>query len=266
MRRARHNVELLIRRLDLLHYRFGIPKPRARQIPSPPIEERIANLRRERPNLSPTALAQVEDMMRRQDAERRAAAAHQAGEEESRHRIADHLADKSVFNPPDKRVLKRVDGMEKQGLLLPLSLRAWIEQVGQVCLIGTHPRLCFFEGVDFPGIYADPFMLLPDPHELEGWREETRERNEITPLDAVVGWTAQAKARIAVENEQLDHGYAITLPDAAADAPLKGEPHGTTFVAYLRIVFRWGGFPGWEGQPQLPEAELKFLTDELLPI
>ena len=37
-------------------------------------------------------------------------------------------------------------------------------------------------------------------------------------------------------------------------------------VDYLRIAFRWGGFPGWEGQQKRPEQELKFLTDGLLPI
>jgi len=82
----------------------------------------------------------------------------------------------------------------------------------------------------------------------------------------VVGWTAQAKARLGVADEQLDYGYAISLPDPAADAPLRGERHGVAFVEYLRIVFRWGGFPGWEQQEKPPEEELRFLTDGLLPI
>jgi hypothetical protein len=180
--------------------------------------------------------------------------------------MTDHLTDKSVFSAFDKRFVKRIPGMEKKGLFLPLSLRAWIEEVGHVCLIGAHPHLCFFEGGGFPGIYADPFMMLPDPYELEGWLEEAKELKDITTFDAVVGWTAAAKARLTVANEQLDYGYAVTLPNPAADAPLKGERHGATFVEYLRIVFRWGGFPGWEQHEKRPEEELKFLTDGLLPI
>ena len=266
MRRARHNVELLIRRLDQLQYRFEIPKPPARQFVLPPIEERIAKMRREQTRLSPTGLDQLEGMMRRQDAERRAKAARQAEEEAKKRAITDHLTDKSVFSAIDTRFVKRIPGMEKKGFFLPLALRAWIEEVGHVCLIGAHPTLSFFEGAGFPGVYADPFMMLPDPYELQGWLEEAKGSREIPSLDAVLGWTAEAKSRLAVANEQLDYGYAITLPNPAADAPLKGERHGVTFVEYLRIVFRWGGFPGWEQQAKRPEGELKFLTDGLLPI
>ncbi|MGZ5874863.1 MAG: hypothetical protein ACXWKP_22405 [Bradyrhizobium sp.] len=308
MRRARHNFELLIRRLDTLQYRFEIPKPPSRQflppieeriadmrgaqqtrlspegldrlevmmrsqeakrrafVP-PPIDERIAKMRREQDaKLSPAGLDQLEAMMRRQDAERRAKAARQAEEDAKQRAITDHLTDKTVFSAIETRFVKRITGMEKKGLFLPLSLRAWIEQVGHVCLIGSHPQLCFFEGEGFPGIYADPFMMLPDPYELQGWLEEAREAKEIPRLQAVVGWTAEAKARLGLANEQLDYGYEITLPNPAADAPLKGERHGATFVEYLRIVFRWGGFPGWERQEKRPDEQLKFLTDGLLPI
>jgi hypothetical protein len=58
----------------------------------------------------------------------------------------------------------------------------------------------------------------------------------------------------------------MELPNAAADRPLAGEPHRTTFVNYLRIAFRGGGFPGWERHRNRPEKELQFLTESLLPI
>jgi hypothetical protein len=266
MRRARHNFEILIRRLDSLHYRFEIPKPPARQFVLPPIEERIAKMRREQTKLSPAGLDQLEGMMRRQDAERRTKAARQAEEEAKKRAITDHLTDTTVFGAIEARFIKRIAGMEKKGFFLPLSLRAWIEEVGHVCLIGSHPSLSFFEGADFPGIYADPFMMLPDVYELQGWLEEARESKNIAALDAVVGWTAEAKARLGVVNEQLDYGYAITLPNPAADAPLKGERHGVTLVEYLRVVFRWGGFPGWDQYEKRPEEHLKFLSEGLLPI
>jgi len=62
-----------------------------------------------------------------------------------------------------------------------------------------------------------------------------------------------------------DCRYTIRLPDAAADARLAGEPREVTFVEYLRIAFRWGGFPGWERESARPE-ELTRLTEGLLPI
>ena len=92
-------------------------------------------------------------------------------------------------------------------------------------------------------------------------------------IDAIVAACAEAArqnvenlARLAVEDEQLDFGYSIALPNAGADAALQGEKHNTTFVNYLRLAFRWGGFPGWEQEARRPERELKFLTEGLLPI
>jgi hypothetical protein len=158
--------------------------------------------------------------------------------------------------------------LEKKGMFLPLSLRAWFEEVGDVNLAGAHPALCFWEDKSFPGIHADPLTVFFDQFmfEIEGWIEERDAGDDPGTIDQVFGWDAEAKARLAVENEQLDYGYSITLPDAAADARLEGERHDTTFVNYLRIAFRWGGFPGWEQQPKRPEKELKLLTEGLLPI
>lgn len=180
--------------------------------------------------------------------------------------VSDHLADKRVFSPPAKKAVALARKMEKKGILLPLSLRAWMEEVGSVNLAGAHPRLCFWADENFPGVYADPLMVVPDGFEMEGWYEQRDVGEEQGPLDTVLGWDAKAKARLIIDNEQLDHGYTVTLPDPAADAALKGEPHETTFVSYLRLAFRWGGFPGWERQEKRPEAELAFLTDGLLPI
>jgi hypothetical protein len=57
--------------------------------------------------------------------------------------------------------------------------------------------------------------------------------------------------------------YCMEMPNPGADAPF-GDWHKTTFVNYLRIAFRWGGFPGWERYPKRPEKELAYLRDGLL--
>jgi hypothetical protein len=180
--------------------------------------------------------------------------------------VADHLADKRVFCSPRKKAVTVIRKMETTGIFVPLSLRAWIEEVGDVNLAGAHPRLCFWEDEGFPGIHADPLMVVSDIFEIEGWLEERGSGDAPATLDVVVGWDAKAKARLTVADEQLDHGYSIAIPDAGADARLKGEPHGIGFVDYLRLAFRWGGFPGWEKRQERPERELKLLTDGLLPI
>jgi hypothetical protein len=56
--------------------------------------------------------------------------------------------------------------------------------------------------------------------------------------------------------------YSIIVPNKAIDAKLENEWHTTTFVNYLRICFRHGGFPGRGSLP----INLVELTRDLLPI
>ncbi|HEX6797035.1 MAG TPA: hypothetical protein VF116_04885 [Ktedonobacterales bacterium] len=62
--------------------------------------------------------------------------------------------------------------------------------------------------------------------------------------------------------------YEIAIPNVAADARLLTESHRTTFVNYLRICFRWGGLPGFERTPtpHPPLPDLAYLTEGLLPL
>ena len=59
--------------------------------------------------------------------------------------------------------------------------------------------------------------------------------------------------------------YSIILPCKAFDAPLLLERHHTTFINYLRLCFRWGGFPGLELDNQLKPSELASLIKDLQP-
>ena len=58
--------------------------------------------------------------------------------------------------------------------------------------------------------------------------------------------------------------YEIAIPDSA---PMKllNERHDLYFVAYLRMVFRFGGFPGYQGIDVAVPAELATLRADLLP-
>jgi hypothetical protein len=289
MRRARHNVELIIRRLDQIGYQFwngeqGTLGPQTLKMwcggqtiefPSP---EAAAE------NALNVDLARIPDTgMRRhvEQVQQRLASLlgpfmeqKRLSEERKSERlkkqasVTDHLRDESVFSPPEKKEIAFIRKLEKKGMLLPLSLRAWVEEVGDVNLSGAHQTLSFWADANFPGIYADPLMVSMDHFmfEIEGWIEERDAGGDPGIIGPVLGWDAEAKARLAVENEQLDYGYTIELPNGAADARLDGAPNRTTFVDYLRIAFRWGGFPGWERQAKRPEKELKFLTEGLAPI
>ncbi|HEY7115262.1 MAG TPA: hypothetical protein VH475_01680, partial [Tepidisphaeraceae bacterium] len=52
--------------------------------------------------------------------------------------------------------------------------------------------------------------------------------------------------------------YGVSLPAVADDPPLNHEPHRTTFVGYLELTLRWGGFPGLDRSPghNWPDGEI----------
>ncbi len=304
MRRARHNIELIIQRLDTLGSEFWdgthgagssaqwLTMPAEAQaeqflaradifshIPEQMRGRIEARVRQTLPGLLKGNLSSLPENARRsieqlqqatkQLAERARPMLQQRDEQLKKKRaITNHLEDGGVFSPPTKEGIAWIRELEEKGLVLPLSLRAWAEQVGDLNLAGAHPRLSFWEGKKFPGVYADPLMVTLDHLEMqaEGWLEEHEAGDEPESLEVVIGWDAKAKARLAIEDELLDYGYTLELPNPAADIALDGEPHRTTFVGYLRIAFRWGGFPGWERPKERPEKELRFLTEGLLPI
>ena len=180
-------------------------------------------------------------------------------------KVVDHRKDKSVFQAPRNKDAALIKRLEKRGVHLPMSLRAWIEDVGSVNLTGSHPRLCFWEDETFPGVHADPLMVSVDTAEIEARTDEIIS-GEGRSLDIVVGWDARAKSRLTVEDVELDCGYSVMIPTAAADAILVGRTPATSFVEYLRLSFRWGGFPGWEWQESPPREDIEFLTQGLLSL
>src|SRR5262249_7184916 len=129
-------------------------------------------------------------------------AAEQRQQQEAQ--TTDHLTDKRVFRAPGKKELAILRKLEQKRVLLPLSLRAWIEEVGTISLAGAYPPLCAWADESVAGTYADPLMVVPDMVELEAWHEQ----GEGEALDWVIGWDAKAKARLVVDDEQLDYGYS----------------------------------------------------------
>jgi hypothetical protein len=159
------------------------------------------------------------------------------------------------FVPASADVAKRLKKLERLGVILPMSLEAWVEEVGSVNLTGAHPPLSFVESEEgFPNVFADPLVVdvrlgyLAEEYAGEG-------------IDCAISPDADGKA--GVHECQF---YSVRVPDPRADTTLDGERHNTTFVNYLRIAFRWGGFPGWEQYENRPTKELAALTDGLLSL
>ena len=153
---------------------------------------------------------------------------------------------------------------------MPLSLRAWIEEVGSADLRGRHATLSFYEGDSaFPGIYADP-LVITVPVELIAFEFKGLAPDERSQgFECILSTGPIGKARVTQDPATADESpdrYVVHLPSMAADCMLEGESHQTTFVDYLRIAFRWGGFPGWERYEKRPEQLLAYLREGLLPV
>jgi len=54
------------------------------------------------------------------------------------------------------------------------------------------------------------------------------------------------------------------VPDLRADGELLNERHQLLFVEYLRLCFRFGGFPGFDGIGRSVPPEIDALREGLL--
>jgi hypothetical protein len=285
MRRARHNVELLITRLDARGYRFqdrvSTAEDRLSQLN---VMERLAaqveawaHSQPGRPEIHSGQMFESVRAMKEKMAprlERMAAEAARAAYVPRR----PPLEDPNVFTPPDEEnpdLIARLE--ETTGGPLPLSLRAWYEQVGGVSLMGSDPVL---NPVDFSNRdVLRQFSALtatgaraPRPPQ----RDFAPDPLVIFPLHALLDQFADADDEEAVQQLAIapddlhkanisGDAYYLRLPDSRADFEFD-DWHHTTFVGYLRTVFRWGGFPGWERYPDAPLDVIAELTEGLLPL
>ncbi len=162
----------------------------------------------------------------------------------------------------DRSVLQAAD---RVGAWLPLSLRVFLEEVGQVHLVGSHPILCPMDAKGRP-LLTDPLQVTDGGSInsfLKQWSGTHAEDRE--PFSWEISPDAEGKA-VFLMNDSVEGHYTVRLPNAAADVVLEGESQGRTFVEYLRRSFQWGGFPGWERYANRPETELTLLRKGLLPI
>lgn len=281
MRRARYNVETIVKRLDQIGYVFwnGTHGPIAAQPMRLSMGGKLVAVSSAQSlyetamagnssSLSPAFRQQMELLHEKAKAIRTRTDAIRDVKAPPLSPAGNHLEDEIVFSPPSPGTNALIRKLEKAGMILPLSLKAWAEMVGDINLSGAHPALCFWRGESFPDILADPLMISLDDliYRGEEWLDSRRDGDAISGIDVMLGYDADTKADLTVVDEQIDNGYDLRLPAECADAALKNEPHQTHFVDYLRIAFRWGGFPGWENQQRRPEKELRFLNDGLLPI
>ena len=151
---------------------------------------------------------------------------------------------------PAPEVRKAIVAFEKEtGAALPLSLRAFYEVVGEVNLIGHHASLAPKHG-----------SAAPDPLVVYGFDEGAVEFDDDgeTPSAITIAPDDLHKA-----DTSGGDAYEMAIPDLRADGELLNERHNLFFVDYLRLCFRFGGFPGYDGMDRVP-PEIATLREGLI--
>jgi hypothetical protein len=156
-----------------------------------------------------------------------------------------------AHEPPGPKVHKQIARLEKAAGAIPLALRAFYEVVGAVDWIGEHPSLA----PRHDSVAPDPLVVFPIEEALAQCEEveDGADAILIAPDDLHKAHTSGGEP------------YEIAVPDLGADSKLLNECHELYFVEYLRLVFRFGGFPGYDGIDRALPPELASLRAGLIP-
>lgn len=149
--------------------------------------------------------------------------------------------------PPSDRAQQALEWLDGHFDGIPLVLRSWLNIVGDVWLVGTHPKWADSMRADPLVIEAEaaryPLSSVVDYYaeELDAWQFEKDEGDEVGPFVLPV-----APDRLHKANVSGGAPYGFLLPDSTAEGTFMGEVP-MPFVGYLNWVFQHGGFPGPAG-------------------
>ncbi len=162
-----------------------------------------------------------------------------------------------MINPLDdiREKIAEYEALEGIGVF-PLSLRVFWEVVGSVDFTGYHPLWPRF---------SDPLILFP-VESIDGDYPSWREGVEAGDIEAGPFEVAIAPDYFHKDNISGGAPYSMRVPNDAIDGILEYERHETTLVDYLRICFRYGGFPGLEFHKGEIPGEISGLSEGLMAI
>lgn len=152
----------------------------------------------------------------------------------------------SVYIKPEDDTLEWLESLFEAGIFLPVSLQAWILEVGRVNLTGTHPDwpksgYVFDASARRNGvIYTDPLVVeLPQDYLdylYEEWSEE-----KIGPFVVDI-----APDHITKANVSGGPPYTVPADRPRVESILNNERHCCSFTGYIRRAVYWRGFPGFD--------------------
>jgi hypothetical protein len=142
----------------------------------------------------------------------------------------------------DRKVMGRIEKVT--GAPLPVSIRAFWEVVGGINFVwdyesGDNPEL----GVDLPMDQMDPLCVDPPQNLAHLFKEWEEQRSGVNPEFADPFNLDLAPDYLHKANISGGGPYGIELPFLGADPVFAQEAHEFPFVDYLRLCFRWAGFP-----------------------
>jgi hypothetical protein len=147
------------------------------------------------------------------------------------------------FTPPPANVTGLLDEIEATIGVMPLALRVFFEEVGQVNLVGGHPGWDF-DYLDQLVVEAPVDFILSEFEDWDHDRGTDWDRGSLFELPIAPDYLHKADVSGGAP-------YSVAVPNPGADGLLLWEPHMTTFSNYLRIAYRMGGMPGWQREPAL---------------
>ncbi|MBB5907397.1 hypothetical protein [Actinoalloteichus hymeniacidonis] len=169
--------------------------------------------------------------------------------------------------PPTPGAAELVNWLEQRFGTIPMTLSSWLRIVGDVWLVGTHPRWK-------TSASADPLVIDVEGSRYPGessirsyfdgeWNEWLEHREE-DPDTAGLFVLPLAPDRLHKENVSGGGPYGIVLPDGCADGLFAWETP-MPFVSYLNWVFSEGGFPWPSGEDSQWDVRYRLVKD-LLPL
>jgi len=137
---------------------------------------------------------------------------------------------------------------------VPTTLRAFWTVVGSVYWKFTEDDAVGDVWRGLPLREADPFCL--DGAGTSWWCIEQWQQEVAGSHPEVVGPAVLQLAPDYLHKANISGGppYGFSVPNGEVDAIFECEEHRLPFVEYLRLCFRWGGFPRLERVELAPEG------------
>lgn len=163
------------------------------------------------------------------------------------HNNDDEQTPTTPHTPPTGDAPQQLEWLEERLGAVPMTLSSWIRIVGDVWLVGTHPRWTSSTAAD-PLVIETEGSRYPGYSMREYFEDELDQWEEEDPAGAGLFVLSLAPDRLHKDNTSGGSPYGIVLPDACADGLFSWDAGLMPFVSYLNRAFSEGGFP-WSTGP-----------------